>query len=191
MEHPDRVAPGLRTRPATYASHASCHSDRCPSSGRSCRHIRAYVRHALARQTLASNAAIGFRFVAEQTSLTDVHPDSATSHQATAPCHRRTRRSPSTPPDFHRCRTACSTRRYRRSCACGDGKQFNTLDNSDPSSHAYTGTSPFFVVDLRAKYRHDAHWSAAPGVDNLGDRTYWNFHPYNQRTWVAELRYDY
>lgn len=71
------------------------------------------------------------------------------------------------------------------------GKQFNTLDNSDPNSHAYTGTSPFFVVDLRAKYRHDAHWSAALGVDNLGDRTYWNFHPYNQRTWVAELRYDY
>ena len=71
------------------------------------------------------------------------------------------------------------------------GEQFNTLDNSDTNSDAYTGTSPFFVVDLRAKYRHDAHWSAALGVDNLGDRTYWNFHPYNQRTWVAELRYDY
>lgn len=71
------------------------------------------------------------------------------------------------------------------------GKQFNSLDNSDTHSDAYTGTSPFFVVDLRAKYKYDAHWSAALGVDNLGDRTYWNFHPYNQRTWVAELRYDY
>ena len=52
------------------------------------------------------------------------------------------------------------------------------------------GTSPFLVADLRALYRHDAHWSAALGVDNLGNRTYWNFHPYNQRTWSLELRYD-
>ena len=71
------------------------------------------------------------------------------------------------------------------------GRQFNTLDNSDTNGEAYTGTSPFLVLDLRAKYRHDAHWSASLGVDNLGDRTYWNFHPYNQRTWAVELRYDY
>ena len=71
------------------------------------------------------------------------------------------------------------------------GEQFNTLDNSDTNSDAYTGTSPFLVVDLRAKYTYDAHWSAALGVDNVGNRTYWNFHPYNQRTWSAELRFDY
>ncbi len=70
------------------------------------------------------------------------------------------------------------------------GRQFNTLDNSDTHSGTYMGTSPFLVADLRALYRHDAHWSAALGVDNLGDRTYWNFHPYNQRTWSLELRYD-
>ena len=28
------------------------------------------------------------------------------------------------------------------------------------------------------------------GVDNLNDRTYWAFHPYTQRTLVAELRWD-
>lgn len=71
------------------------------------------------------------------------------------------------------------------------GRQFNTLDNSDPHGDAYTGTSPFLVADARVRYRHDAHWSGALGVDNLGDRTYWNFHPYNQRTWSMELRYDY
>lgn len=71
------------------------------------------------------------------------------------------------------------------------GKQFNTLDNSDPNSAAYTGTSPFFVMDARAKYTLDEHWSAALGVDNLANRTYWNFHPYNQRTWSAEVRFDY
>lgn len=71
------------------------------------------------------------------------------------------------------------------------GQQFNTLDNVDTNAMAYTGTSTFLVADARVRYRHDAHWSGAVGVDNLGDRTYWNFHPYNQRTWTAELRYDY
>lgn len=70
------------------------------------------------------------------------------------------------------------------------GEQFNQLDNSDIHSHAYMGTSPFLVADARLRYRHDAHWSAALGVDNLGGRTYWNFHPYNQRTWTLEVRFD-
>ncbi|QIL21750.1 TonB-dependent receptor [Thermomonas sp. HDW16] len=70
------------------------------------------------------------------------------------------------------------------------GQQFNTLDNSDTHSDAYTGTSPFLVADARLRYRHDARWSAALGVDNLSNRTYWNFHPYNQRTWSLELRFD-
>jgi iron complex outermembrane receptor protein len=70
------------------------------------------------------------------------------------------------------------------------GRQFNTLDNSDTNSYAYTGTSPFLVVDARVRYRLDGRWSAALGVDNLTNRTYWNFHPYNQRTWTLELRFD-
>ena len=70
------------------------------------------------------------------------------------------------------------------------GRQFNTLDNADTNSYAYTGTSPFLVADARVRYRVDAHWSAALGVDNLTNRTYWNFHPYNQRTWNVELRFD-
>ena len=70
------------------------------------------------------------------------------------------------------------------------GKQFNTLDNVDTNGAAWTGTSDFLVADARLVYHHDAHWSAALGVDNLGNRSYWNFHPYNQRTWQMELRFD-
>lgn len=70
------------------------------------------------------------------------------------------------------------------------GEQFNQLDNSDTHGGAYMGTSPFLVADARLRYRHDARWSAALGVDNLGGRTYWNFHPYNQRTWTLEVRFD-
>ncbi len=64
-------------------------------------------------------------------------------------------------------------------------------DKSDIKITANAVTSPFFVMDVRAKYSLDAHWSAALGVDNLANRTYWNFHPYNQRTWSAEVRFDY
>jgi iron complex outermembrane receptor protein len=70
------------------------------------------------------------------------------------------------------------------------GEQFNTLDNSDPNGEAFTGTSRFLVADVRLRYAHDAHWSAALGIDNLGNSTYWNFHPYNQRTWNFEVRFD-
>lgn len=70
------------------------------------------------------------------------------------------------------------------------GKQFNTLDNSDPNGDVYQGTSKFFVLDARARWRFDKTWSAALGVDNLNNAVYWNFHPYPMRTVSAELRYD-
>jgi iron complex outermembrane receptor protein len=70
------------------------------------------------------------------------------------------------------------------------GRQFRTLDNSDVNGHAYMGVSPFFVVDLRARVQIDKTFSAAVGIDNATNRTYWNFHPYPQRSWHAEIRAD-
>lgn len=68
--------------------------------------------------------------------------------------------------------------------------QFRTLDNSDVNGFTYMGVSRFFVVDLRARWQFARNWSAALGVDNVGNDTYWNFHPYPQRTYTAELRAD-
>ncbi len=70
------------------------------------------------------------------------------------------------------------------------GKQFGTLDNSDPVGEAYTGFSPYLVADARVHYRVNRQWSVALGVDNLNNESYWAFHPYPQRTAVAELRFD-
>ncbi|MET3913223.1 iron complex outermembrane receptor protein [Variovorax sp. OAS795] len=70
------------------------------------------------------------------------------------------------------------------------GKQYGTLDNSDTNGAAYTGFSKFFVVDARVRYRIDRQWSAAVGIDNLNNNKYWAFHPYTQRTYVAELKFD-
>ncbi|MDN8614653.1 TonB-dependent receptor [Variovorax ginsengisoli] len=71
------------------------------------------------------------------------------------------------------------------------GKQYSTLDNSDVNGFAYFGASKYFTVDLRARFQIDRQWSAAFGVDNANNYQYWNFHPYPQRTYSAELRWDY
>ncbi|MFA9218885.1 MAG: TonB-dependent receptor, partial [Sphingomonadaceae bacterium] len=70
------------------------------------------------------------------------------------------------------------------------GPQFSTLDNSDPNGFAYQGASKYFTTDVRARYRVNQQWSVALGIDNLNNYRYWNFHPYPQRTVIAELKYD-
>jgi iron complex outermembrane receptor protein len=70
------------------------------------------------------------------------------------------------------------------------GRQYSNLDNSDVNADAYFGASKYFTVDLRVRYQIDKQWSAAFGIDNANNTQYWNFHPYPQRTYTAELRFD-
>jgi iron complex outermembrane receptor protein len=70
------------------------------------------------------------------------------------------------------------------------GPQYSTLDNADPNGFAYQGASKYFTADARLTWKIDRQWSVALGVDNLNNYQYWNFHPYPQRTWVAELKFD-
>lgn len=70
------------------------------------------------------------------------------------------------------------------------GKQFSTLDNSDPNGFAYQGASRYFTTDVRVRYQISRQWSAAVGIDNLNNYKYWNFHPYPQRTYMLELKVD-
>ena len=68
------------------------------------------------------------------------------------------------------------------------GQQFRTLNNADLNGNAYMGVSGFTTVDVRARWQIDPRWSAAFGIDNLGHQTLWNFHPYPQRSYTAELK---
>lgn len=52
------------------------------------------------------------------------------------------------------------------------------------------GVSRYATVDLRVVGKLDRHWTVALGIDNANDDEYWNFHPYPQRTYSVELRYD-
>jgi iron complex outermembrane receptor protein len=70
------------------------------------------------------------------------------------------------------------------------GRQFRTLDNSDSNGTTYQGVSRYFVTDLRVRWQASRNWSAAFGIDNLNNARYWNFHPYPQRSYTAELRFD-
>ncbi|NCZ29900.1 MAG: TonB-dependent receptor [Betaproteobacteria bacterium] len=70
------------------------------------------------------------------------------------------------------------------------GAQFRTLNNADVNGASYMGVSKFFTVDLRAVRRIDKHWSLALGIDNVNNYQYWNFHPYPQRSYVAQLKYE-
>ena len=70
------------------------------------------------------------------------------------------------------------------------GRQYRTLDNSDVNGFTYQGVSRFFTADLRVRYRVARQWTAAFGIDNLNNYQYWNFHPYPQRSYTAELKWD-
>lgn len=70
------------------------------------------------------------------------------------------------------------------------GRQYGQLDNSDSNGFAYQGFSRLFVVDARLRLKLNRQWSAALGIDNLNNYSYWAFHPYTQRSFVAELKVD-
>ncbi len=71
------------------------------------------------------------------------------------------------------------------------GRQFSQLTNSDVNGNAYTGASPYLVLDARYRYRLAPRTVASLGVDNLTNRTYWNFHPYPQRSWIADIKHSF
>ncbi len=70
------------------------------------------------------------------------------------------------------------------------GNQFSTLNNADINGFAYQGSSKYFTTDVRVRFQASKQVSLAVGIDNLNNYQYWNFHPYPQRTLMAELRYD-
>ncbi|HEY4123953.1 MAG TPA: TonB-dependent receptor, partial [Rhizomicrobium sp.] len=68
-------------------------------------------------------------------------------------------------------------------------RAFSTIDNSDVVSHTFQGFESYLVLDARAHYEINDHWSAAFGIDNLNNRKYFIYHPFPQRTFLVELKY--
>jgi iron complex outermembrane receptor protein len=70
------------------------------------------------------------------------------------------------------------------------GTQYRTLNNADVNGFTYQGVSKYFTTDVRVRWQINRQWSAAVGIDNLNNDRYWNFHPYPQRSYSAELKFD-
>jgi iron complex outermembrane receptor protein len=54
----------------------------------------------------------------------------------------------------------------------------------------YIGDYNHAILSTRASGTGNSARSAAFGIDNANNARYWNFHPYPQRTWTAEVRFD-
>jgi iron complex outermembrane receptor protein len=70
------------------------------------------------------------------------------------------------------------------------GTQYRTLNNADVNGDTYQGVSRYFTTDLRLRWQITRQWWVAAGIDNLNNCRYWNFHPYPQRSYNAELHVD-
>ncbi|QDF97016.1 TonB-dependent receptor [Azoarcus sp. DD4] len=97
-------------------------------------------------------------------------------------------------PDWRAVLSATYRQSERLAYALGvrySGRQYGELDNGDVNGDTYGGVGRFFVVDARVSYKLARQWTAALGVDNLNDQKHFVYHPYPQRTWVAELKADF
>lgn len=70
-------------------------------------------------------------------------------------------------------------------------RSYGTIDNTDHYSDTLTGFSSFFVVDVHVQYQIMPHVTGDVGIDNINGRQYFEYHPFPQRTVVAQIRYKY
>lgn len=71
------------------------------------------------------------------------------------------------------------------------GMLYTTLDNTDVNPNTWQGFAAWFVADAHVRCQIVPHWSATLGVDNVLNRKYFIFHPFPQRTAVAQLKYAF
>ncbi|MEI6281116.1 MAG: TonB-dependent receptor [Alphaproteobacteria bacterium] len=70
-------------------------------------------------------------------------------------------------------------------------RAFSAIDNTDIYANTYQGFSGYFVADAKVRYTLSDHLAASLGVNNLGARNYFLFHPFPQRAIVADLSWSY
>lgn len=67
-------------------------------------------------------------------------------------------------------------------------KQYSTLDNTDTVKNVFQAFDSYLVVDLRAQRKVTDNVTAGFGIDNVNNAKYTLFHPFPQRTYVADVR---
>ena len=67
-------------------------------------------------------------------------------------------------------------------------KQYSTLDNTDTVNNVYQAFDSYTVIDLRVQRKATENATVSFGIDNVGNAKYTLFHPFPQRTYVADVR---
>jgi iron complex outermembrane receptor protein len=70
-------------------------------------------------------------------------------------------------------------------------RNYGTLDNSDVVGNTYQGFYKYLVIDLRAQIKIDEHMELGLGIDNVNNDKYFLFHPFPQRSFVADARVSF
>jgi iron complex outermembrane receptor protein len=68
---------------------------------------------------------------------------------------------------------------------------YSDLDNLDWNHETFGGNSRYLMVDLRGSWKFAPNWTASAGVNNVNNYRMYLFAPYPQRTFFAELKYDF
>lgn len=69
------------------------------------------------------------------------------------------------------------------------GRQYSTLDNTDHTPHVFGAFDSFTVFDARVHYQISGQLSASFGIDNFTNEKYFLYHPFPQRSYVADLKW--
>jgi iron complex outermembrane receptor protein len=72
-----------------------------------------------------------------------------------------------------------------------EGRQYNTLTNTDSNPDTYGGVSSFTIANAKLAYSLGKQGSLALGIDNLTDKRYFVSHPYPGRTVFLEGKLSY
>ncbi len=64
-------------------------------------------------------------------------------------------------------------------------------NNSDINHFTYVGVSSYFVVDTKVNYQFTKQWSMNAGIDNINGQNYWIYHPFPQRTYTAQIKFNF
>ena len=68
---------------------------------------------------------------------------------------------------------------------------FGAINNSDINHKTYVGVGGYFVVDTKLSYKINKQFTLSGGIDNINNENYWIYHPFPQRTYMAQLKFNY
>lgn len=71
------------------------------------------------------------------------------------------------------------------------GATFSQLNNSDYNHNQWLGNGSYFVVDTKLNYKITKQFTLSGGIDNINNANYFIFHPFPQRTYMAQLKFNY